>query len=164
MSTVELASTRWPFCFEGDPRASGGTRSIVPFTPFNDRLNRFVLVVRNLDRARAAVTWGSETREFSRDELGAGVNLAAAFPSTPFDQPFAALQAAVAQKQGFETTLIKQVVTNFRLVPGIEADVEARRAADVLIDRLLARWRELDTAAHARVVPVSHTITVKSVP
>ena len=25
MSTVELASTRWPFCFEGDPRASGGT-------------------------------------------------------------------------------------------------------------------------------------------
>jgi hypothetical protein len=92
------------------------------------------------------------------------VNLAAAFPSTPFDQPFAALQAAVAQKQGFETTLIKQVVTNFRLVPGIEADAEARRAADVLIDRLLTRWRELDAAARDRVVPVSHTITVKSVP
>jgi lysophospholipase L1-like esterase len=164
ISTVVLASTRWPFCFEGDPRASGGTRSIVPFTPFNERLNRFVLVVRNLDAARAAVTWGSETREFSRDELAAGVNLAAAFPSTPFDQPFAALQAAVAQKQGFETTLIKQVVTNFRLVPGIEADAEARRAADVLIDRLLTRWRDLDAAARARVVPVSHTITVKSVP
>jgi hypothetical protein len=34
----------------------------------------------------------------------------------------------------------------------------------VLIDRLLTRWRDLDAAARARVVPVSHTITVKSVP
>jgi len=163
-STVELASTRWPFAFEGDARASGGTRSIVPFTPFNERLNRFILVVRNLDAPRAAVTWGQETKEFSRDELAAGVNLASAFQVTPFDQPFAALQAAVAQKQAFETTLIKQVVTNFRLVPGIETDPEARKAADVLVDRLMNRWRELDAAAHARVVPVSHTITVKAMP
>ena len=117
-----------------------------------------------LDAPRAAVTWGQETKEFSRDELAAGVNLASAFQVTPFDQPFAALQAAVAQKQAFETMLIKQVVTNFRLVPGIETDAEARRAADVLVDRLMNRWRELDAAAHARVVPVSHTITVKAMP
>lgn len=163
-STVEIASARWPFCFEGDTRSSAGTRSIVPFTPFHERLNRFVLVVRALDAPRAAVTWGQETKEFSRDELAAGVNLASAFQVTPFDQPFAALQAAVAQKQAFETTLIKQVVTNFRLVPGIETDPEARRAADVLVDRLMNRWRELDAAAHARVVTVPHTITVKAMP
>ena len=159
-SSLDLESSRWPFCFEGDAASSAATRSILPFTPFNERLNRLRLVVTDLDAPRAKVTWGGETREFTKAELAAGVNLPAAFTATPFDPAFFALQGAVAEKQNFETFLVKQVVTNFRFVPGITEDADARLAARVLADKLMARWRELDAAAHAKLVPVKHTLAV----
>jgi lysophospholipase L1-like esterase len=161
-ATVELESTRWPFCFDGNGQESGGTRSILPFVPFNQDLNRFTLQVTGLDSPKAEVVWGEERREFTKEQLAAGVNLAAEFTKTPFDQAFARLQAAVAAKQGFETFMIKQIVTDFRLIPGIEGDEEARKAADVLSRKLMARWEELDKAARSQVVPVRHTVTVKA--
>ncbi len=100
---LDIESRRWPFCFEGDGTASSSTRSILPFVPFNDDLNRYVLKVRNLTAPRAKVTWGTEAKEFTREQLEKGINLAAEFPRTPFDEPFAALSAAVADKQAYET-------------------------------------------------------------
>ena len=160
---VELESRRWPFCFDGDGSSSASTRSILPFVPFNEDLNRFVLKVRNLGTPRAKVTWGPESREFSREQLEQGVNLAAEFAKTPFDEPFAALAAAVGEKQGYETFLVKQVVTDFRLIPVGADDAEARAAVQVLGDRLMRRWRELEKKARDRLVPVKHSITIEPV-
>jgi len=163
-ATVDLESTRWPFCFEGDATGSGGTRSIAPFVDFNQDLNRLVLKVTGLDAARAKVTWGDESREFPRERLAAGINLAAEFSRTPFDAPFAALDKAVAQKQNFETIMVKQFITNFRLLPGAPEDDEIRQAAATLTRKLADRRETLDTAVRARLVPVAHTLRVETLP
>ncbi len=42
---VELESTRYPFCFFGDPARPNATRGVIEFFPFNDDLNRLTLVV-----------------------------------------------------------------------------------------------------------------------
>ena len=33
------------------------------------------------------VTWGEQTKEFTKEQLAAGINLAAEFDKTPFDKP-----------------------------------------------------------------------------
>jgi hypothetical protein len=159
--TVDVESSRWPFCFEGDGTASGGTRSILPFVPFNEKLNRYMLRVSGLETPRARVTWGQETRDFTREQLAAGVNLAAEFIATPFDPAFAALRTAVAEKQSYETFMIKQIITDFRQIPGIAADAEARAAANVLIDRLGRKWNEMQSKVRERLVPVKHSIAIE---
>jgi lysophospholipase L1-like esterase len=161
---VELESTRWPFCFEGDDKSSNGTRSITPFVSFNQDLNRYVLKVQGLTTAKAKVTWGEETKEFSREQLTAGINLAAEFSKTPFDGPFQQFQNAVGNKQNFETYMIKQVVTNFRSLPReLNDDIELQAALKVFKSRLMARQQQLDAEAKALLVPVKHTIVVTAV-
>ena len=160
-TTVDLESRRWPFCFEGDGTSSSSTRSILPFVPFNDDLNRYVLTVSHLESPRAKVTWGGESKEFARAQLEKGVNLAAEFGRTPFDEPFAALTAAVAEKQAYETMMIKQIITDFRQIPGIGDDPEAQAAATLLADRLMRRWQQLETKVRERLVPVNHSLTIE---
>ena len=157
---LEIESRRWPFCFEGDGTSSSSTRSILPFVPFNEDLNRYVLKVRNLESPRAKVTWGTETKEFTREQLVKGINLAAEFSRTPFDVPFAALSAAVADKQAYETMMIKQIVTDFQKIPGIGNDAEAQAAVKVLNDRLMRRWKQLEAKVRERLVPVKHSIKI----
>jgi lysophospholipase L1-like esterase len=161
--SVELESRRWPFCFAGDGRTSGSTRSIVPFVSFNDDLNRYVLVVKGLDSPKAKVTWGEESKEFTKDQLGAGINLAAEFTRTPFDGPFANLEKAVGEKQAFETFMIKQIVTDFRQIPGAADDPEVRAALDVIAGRLMRRWEEQEKRVRDTLVPVKHTITIEPI-
>ena len=157
---LEIESRRWPFCFEGDGTSSSSTRSILPFVPFNDDLNRYVLKVRNLESPRAKVTWGTEAKEFTLEQLVTGINLAAEFSRTPFDEPFAALSAAVADKQAYETMMIKQIVTDFQKIPDIGTDAEAQAAVKVLNDRLMRRWTELEAKVRERLMPVKHSITI----
>lgn len=158
---AEIESSRYPFCFDGDAKGSGGTRSIVPFLPFNQDLNRFVLKVKNLDAAKAKVTWGDETKEFTREQLATGINLAAEFGKTPFDAAFAKLLAAVAAKQNYETMMIKGLVTQFRWVhTEFKDDAELQTAEAAVRKRLAARQADLETAARDAVVPVKHTLTV----
>ena len=159
--TLDVESRRWPFCFEGDGTSSASTRSILPFVPFNADLNRYLLKVANLGARQAKVTWAGESREFTSAQLAEGVNLAAEFSRTPFDEPFAALSAAVGEKQAYETFMIKQVVTDFRQIPGIGDDTEARAAATLLGERLMRRWRQLEGRARDHLVPVRHTITIE---
>ncbi|MCX8156135.1 MAG: SGNH/GDSL hydrolase family protein [Verrucomicrobiae bacterium] len=159
--TVSFESTRYPFCFDPDPKASSSTRSIVPFFPFNEELNRFVLKVRNLAAPRARVTWGEASVEFTREQLAEGVNLAAAFPATPFDEAFRKVMDAVGQKQNFETLMIKEMVTKYRLF-GREtaADPALAEAFRQVTARLMARQEALDAAVRKALVPVRHTVTV----
>ena len=161
---VEFESTRYPFCLDPDPKASSSTRSIVPFCPFNDELNRFVLKVRNLPAPRARVTWGETSVEFTREQLAAGVNLAATFPATPFDAAFRKVLEAVGQKQNFETLMIKEMVTKFRAF-GREtaADPALAEAFRQVAARLTARHETLDAAVRQALQPVRHTVTVTPV-
>lgn len=158
---VELESARYPFCFDGDTKSSGGTRSITAFLPFNGELNRFTLRVSNLTGEKAKVAWGAETKEFTREQLTAGVNLAAEFPATPFDAPFKAYMSAVGKKQGYETGMIKDFITKFR-----NYEAEAKEAPDfgaaleAVKKHLGKRQAQLETESRKALVPVKHTITI----
>jgi lysophospholipase L1-like esterase len=161
-STVEIESTRYPFCFYGQPGEPEATRSMIPFVPFNADLNRLILIVQNLDAPAATVTWGANHQRFTREQLAAGINLAAEFPDNPFSAAFAAVDEAVARKQAFETRMIKD---DFRKLmqsgsPGAAttsspADLKAARSA------LLEQQLKFSAQARAAVVPVRHTIGIR---
>lgn len=157
----EIESTRYPFCFEGDGKSSSGTRSIAPFFPFNQELNRFTLKVKNLGAAKAKVAWGDESKEFTREQLESGINLAAEFSRTPFDAQFRKFVQAVGAKQSFETTMIKSMVTSFRLFNReAKDDAELAGAFAKAGERLAARQQQLDAEMRKTLEPVKHTVTV----
>jgi lysophospholipase L1-like esterase len=161
---AEVESTRWPFCFQGDEKSPNSTRSILPFTNFNQDLNRFVLKVKGLEAASAKVKWGEVEKTFTREQLTTGVNLAAEFPATPFDAPFQQLLDAIGTKQNYETYMIKSVITNFRSLPKeLAEDAELQKAIGIFRDRLAARHQTLDKQVQTLLTPVKHSITVTPV-
>ncbi len=158
---VEIESARYPFCFTGGEKDPNGTRSILPFVPFNRDLNRYMLVVKNLTAPTAEVKWGSAAKTFTQAELAAGVNLAEAFPENPFSEPFAQLDRAVADKQNRETRAIKGVITNFRgLAADFPGDKEVAGAIDTLRNKLTERSSKDAAAVRAAVKPVKHTLQI----
>lgn len=159
--TVELESTRWPFCFQGDGKSSGSTRSILPFTSFNADLNRFVLKVKGLDATNATVKWGNTSMQFTREQLATGVNLAAEFSETPFDGAFQKLLDAIASKQNFETYMIKTIITDFRSFPKeVVVDEDLKKAMTVFRKSFLASQQQLDAVVQKLLVPVKHTLQI----
>lgn len=144
---VEIESTRYPFCFQGNEKDPNGTVSILPYVPFNQDLNRFALTVKNLSTARADVTFGSVTKTFSREQLSAGINLAAEFLDNPFVEPFQRVLDEVGKKQAFETTMIKGFISNFRQLGAPLADDAEVQAALATLRR---KMTERDDAAYAR--------------
>lgn len=164
VGSLELESVRWPFCFQGDEKSSNGTRSIVPFTAFNEDLNRFTLKVKGLDSSMATVKWGDVEKKFSREQLAAGINLAAEYSETPFDSAFQKLLDAIAAKQNFETYMIKSIITDFRSLPKeLAADAELQKGIEIFRSRLAARQQELDGAVHRNLVPVKHVLRVTAI-
>ena len=160
--SVTLESTTWPFCFDADTKSSWSTRSILPFTAFNQDLNRYTLVVKGLTKDKAKVTWGTACQEFTKAQLEAGINLASEFPATPFDAAFADLLGAIGSKQAFETTMIKNLITHFRsLAKEAEGDPEFTAALDVLKKKSLAKQQQYDANVRKRLKAVTHTITVE---
>jgi hypothetical protein len=75
------------------------------FIPFNQDLNRYMLIVKGIAGTKAKVTWGNTSKEFSAAELANGVNLAAEFLDNPFCDQFFKVNAAVQEQQAFETVL-----------------------------------------------------------
>ena len=160
--TIELESSRWPFCFDADPKNPGSTRSILPFTNFNEELNRLTLVVKDLSKAKAKITWGTQSKEFTKEQLEAGINLAAEFPTTPFDEPFMKLMEAVATKQQFETTAIKNLVTNFRLFgEDAKSDAELAAAFETVRKKVGEKHAAHHASARKRIQPVKHKLKVE---
>lgn len=149
--TLRLSSTRYPFCFNHDrPTAADRPATILPYLPFNQELNRFILVVEHLPTPYADLSWGAETRRVGRADLEAGLNLAAFFPTTPFDAAFSALMDAIARKQEQERVMIKAAGDATASRPGWTA-------ADVL------ERDRLDALVHAAIVPVQHEIVIRPV-
>ena len=170
---VVITSSRYPFCFDPDPRAPTSTRSILPFLPFNQELNRLILRVKNLDTPRAKIVWGSETMEFARAELEAGINLAEKFTKTPFDAAFQDFLTAIMAKQDKEEGLLMFDISTHPLglpaMLGTLHPTEPQKAAEVkqLLAQLkaeLGEYRDLrEREIYGALPTVTHTIEVQPV-
>lgn len=159
--TVEIESARYPFCFSGDDKSPGGTRSILPYVPFNQDLNHFTLVVKNLDGEKGKVTWGAASKTFTKDELEKGINLAAEFMENPFVESFRKLEGLIGQKQNFETVMIKQTINGFpRLVDASGKDKALEASLEALRVQLIETQQKLGASLRSGMMPVKHTITV----
>jgi len=159
--TVEVESTRYPFCFYGDPTSPNSTRGILEFLPFNDDLNRFTLQVTGVTAARYKVSWGDVAKEFAAAELAKGINLAAEFLDNPFSQPFSDVEKKVREQQNTETPAIKQAINSLmawrRVLP------EENATYDRLQETVVSKLRATSDAVPAAVVPMRHTIRVEAV-
>ena len=158
---ITVESTRYPFCFSGADKDPNGTISMLPFVPFQEHLNRFVLKVKNLPAGNANVKWGKQQKTFTADQLAQGINLAAEFLDTPFGPAFQKVMDQVAAKQDYETTMIKGPMTSFQfLKQEFKDDSEIVRAAAAIDSKLLARQNEYSDKVRAAVVPVKHVIEI----
>jgi lysophospholipase L1-like esterase len=158
---VEIESARYPFCFSGDPKTTNATTGITEFVPFNEDLNRFTLVVENAPADKYKVTWGKTSKEFSKDELAKGINLAAEFIENPFSDQFEKVDAAVRKQQEYETPLVKSMITKLpdfkKLVP------EESEAIDKIATSAIRHDHELIASASEAVTPVTHTLVIEAV-
>lgn len=155
--TLSLESSRYPFCFSGGEKDPNGTRSILPYSSFNQDLNRLTLVVKGLPKTGAKVKWGDSTKSFSGPQLAAGINLAAEFLENPLVDSFNQVMKAVATKQRFETHMIKGQITKFRSSP---KTAEAQAANKALRKKLYDQNDEQHRAAKNSVKPVQHEIVI----
>jgi lysophospholipase L1-like esterase len=156
---VKIESSRYPFCFYGDPKSTTATSGITQFVPFNDDLNRFMLIVENASSDYYQLTWGESTKRFSRDQLKNGINLAAEFIENPFSEPFNKVEAAVRDQQKYETPLVKSFLTK---LPDLKKVVpEESEAIDKIATTAIRHDRELIAASAATVTPVTHTLVIK---
>jgi hypothetical protein len=160
--SVEIESTRYPYCFvspadkKNEPRSA---KTITQVLPFQDELNRFTLVVKGVPSGSSAtVTWGAQSKKFTGDQLSKGVNLAAEFvDDNPFSEPFAKLDTAVRNKQGFEIPLIKRLITN---IPSLTKLVDDPADLDRVRASAMKRHAKMMADAADAVVPVKHTIKI----
>jgi lysophospholipase L1-like esterase len=156
---VELQSTRYPFCFFGEPTSPHSPKGILEFLPFNEDLNRFNLIVKNAGASKVRVTWGDATKEFTGAQAEKGINLAAEFMDNPFSAQFQKVEEAVKAQQNYETPLVKRLIhelTEFEaLVPEEKAAMEAIKTTGMNKAKML-----FDRSAR-QVVPVQHRISVE---
>lgn len=158
--TLELESKRYPFCFDGDPADSLSPLGILEFLPFNQDLNRLLLVVKNLPPGNYRVTWGAESKDFPAEELGKGVNLADQFLKNPFKEPFFRVQAALFEQQKYETVASKELLHSTldlkREFPGDESAA----LIETIQKLVLGKADRLMQASRDAVVPVKHVVQV----
>jgi lysophospholipase L1-like esterase len=159
---IEVESTRYPFCFFGDPARPESTRGVIEFLPFNEELNRFRLVVANVQKDKKyKVTWGPGTREYSGDELARGINLAADFPDNPFSESFRRCEEVIAKQQSFETTLTKVLLHE---IPNYRRHIpEVNEALDQIVAKLGQKDKDMAAASASSVKPVGHTVKIEPV-
>jgi lysophospholipase L1-like esterase len=159
---VNVESTRYPFCFTGNPNDVNATTGIIEFFPFNQDLNRFQLVVTGAKSPNLKVTWGKTSKVFASADLAKGINLAAEFLDNPFSAQFAKVDQAVRNKQNFETPMIKNLIHGLiefeQIVPEDKDNLE-KAASD-----LAAKDKSLAADVSAAVTPVDHTITIEAAP
>ncbi len=159
--TVEVESSRYPFCFYNDPSKPDNTFKITEFLPFNQDLNRFMLVVKDAPAGQLKVTWGTVSKEFSSADLAKGINLAAEFPENPFSKPFATVEAVIRDQQIYETPAIKSMMHS--LLDWRKNFPESEDSYKAMADKIVQKDLALREATAKAIVPVKHTITVTAV-
>jgi len=158
---VEVESSRYPFCFYGDPASSHSPKGILEFLPFNEELNRFRLVVNGAGGRTVRVTWGGVSKEFSGADAQRGINLAAEFMDNPFSAASAWVEEAVKAQQNYETPLVKRVL--HELVELETIVPEEAKAMEQIKATGMRKAKDLFDKAAAEVKPVRHTIRVEIV-
>jgi lysophospholipase L1-like esterase len=160
--TVTVKSTRYPYCFAGGvDRPDNSPASMIHIIPFNDELNRYLLVVKNLNAPKAKITWGGTMKEFTADQLGKGINLADEFAqNNPFMGEFTAVDNYVHIEEDQEQALTQDLmfqIPRFRsfIAPGVDAQF------DQIIAAGMSQHQKLFNSAAALVVPVTHTIKIE---
>ena len=156
---VEVESTRYPFCFFGEPARSENTRGVPELIPFNEDLNRFQLRVLKLGNPKVKVTWGAASREFTSAQLEKGINLAAEFLDNPFSEIFRKNHEQIVWKQWCDMELVKErmdSITEMRGFAPQESD-----ALDRLAAALVKRGRENCESNAKAVVPVKHVLLIE---
>ena len=141
----------YPSCPKDDPARDNSIRSAMTLVPFDQDLNRLLLVARNAQAPAYQVTWGSHSESFTADQLAQGVNLAQEFPENPFCAAFARVDAAVAAKQAFETKQIKEA---FR-------SAEAKADMEGVAARTEQERKPLAEAIASAFVPITYTIKIE---
>ncbi len=159
---IEIESTRYPFCFFGDPKTPDATLGMIEFFPFNQDLNRLKLIVNNVASERVKITWGGESKEYAAADLAKGINLAADFAAkNPFQEQFKKVEEAIRAQQNYETPLIKNLLHNW---PGyVQLLPEQKDALDKIAQAAIDKAKGLNDASAAGVTPVKHTIKVEKI-
>jgi hypothetical protein len=161
---VEIASSRYPFCFDQDPKSPTSMRSILPFMQFNQELNNLTLRVKNLDTQSARVVWGEEVREFSRSDLEAGVNLAGEFSRTPFDSEFQRFLSAVKSKQDVENLTIMKYSSRYLFdTEELEKDTEMKSSLTQLRISLMQYHDRMGRKIYLALPIIKHTVEVQPI-
>ena len=149
---LQIKSRRYPFCAAGGNLSKDDNiRAGMALVPFNQELNRLMLVVKNAGAKDCKVTWGSQTKIYSPEQLSKGVNLAEDFLVNPFSNAFANVDAAVAAKQAYETRQIKD------LFHGPEGKIDSD-STGVLTEKVRG---PLAAAIKSAFVPVTHSIKIE---
>ena len=159
--SVEIESTRYPFCFSGGRAPTDSTRDILPYLPFNDDLNRYMLVVKNAGTGKVKVTWGDASKEFDAEQLGKGINLAAEFLNNPFGQPFRKIEQQIQLKEEIETPLVKRTLHEMPAM--IKANSESAEPLEKAATNIVDMDRDLQQALTSSIKPVKHTIKIEAV-
>lgn len=155
------AVKNYPACDKDDISKDNSIRSGMTLVPFNEDLNHLRLFIIHPKAAQYQVTWGSESKTFPAERLVRGINLAAEFPANPFTEAFARVDAAVAAKQNFETTEIKQ---DFRPhgVRNLTPEEIAAQTDKVLVEDE-KKHAEFAAAIQEAFAPVTHVIRISPV-
>jgi hypothetical protein len=147
---VTNGSPTYPVYAGDDVNKDNSIHSGMTLIPFNQELNRFLLIAKNGKPGKYRVEWGSESKVFTSEQLAHGINLAEEFTSNPFCEAFAKVDSAVAAKQAYETKQIKQLFRS----PGAKIDMEGVATES-------EKEREpLAEAIHAAFGPVTHTLKI----
>lgn len=181
--SVEIKSSRYPFCATGELDKDNSIRSAMTLLPFNQELNRLTLVAKNGSAKNYKVTWGTESRTYSAEQLAQGVNLAADFAANPFSAAFKKVDSAVGAKQNYETKQIKQLFHDlpagrFSTKEDRCKPLDTTKDAEVLklfstcqngkfdLDAIAAETEKvrapLAAAIKSAFVPVTHTIQIEA--
>jgi lysophospholipase L1-like esterase len=154
-NTLEVESTKYPFCFYGDPKSPNATSGIIEFIPFNEELNRFVFSLKGVETDKVRVTWGKQSKEFSKADIEKGINLAAEFPvDNPFSEAFKKVEDQIKKQQNAETPLVKKTLHDLATKRDINKEEGEKKAEEEM-----GKAKELfDQAAEAAKAPVKHTI------
>jgi lysophospholipase L1-like esterase len=161
---VTLESTRYPYCFtHGNSYhyLDGPTEAILPYLPFNDALNRYILVVKNLKSAKAKITWGADSKEFTAAQLATGVNLAAEFLNNPFVPAFDAVDKEVTLKNDYQIFAVTFWLG--QRMPALASKFPEKAASFHQVDSGL---RDIDNGlledCAKAIKPVTHTIKIEA--
>jgi hypothetical protein len=147
----ELKSERYPFCATGKLDDDNSIRSGMALIPFNQELNRFLLIGKGGKASNYKVTWGTDSKTYTAAALAKGVNLADDFVENPFSKAFEKVDKAVAAKQDYETKQIKEI---------FHGD-EGKKDMEAAVKKTEGERAPLAAAIRQAFVPVTHTLMIE---